>query len=227
VTDFTDAHCLCESSKSTIRARVLSARSRVDAPWRATANTALCAGLVGLVRATLGESPVVDVDPPPTVVDGDPLPTIVGYVPLPTEPGGADLPDQLANAARPCRLLLPVLLPDGDLDWAQYEGPDALRPGPHGLREPAGRRLGVAAIATARLVIVPAVAVDLTGIRLGHGGGSYDRALARVPQGVEIVAPLFRDELLWHIPAEPHDRAVTTAMVAEPAGIRTVRLTPR
>lgn len=210
MTDFTDAHCLCESSKSTIRARVLSARSRVDAARRASANAALRTELVALVRSTLGDPPI-----------------IVGYVPLPTEPGGADLPDQLANATRPCRLLLPVLLPDGDLDWAPYEGPDALRPGRYGLREPAGRRLGVAAIAAARLVIVPAVAVDLTGIRLGHGGGSYDRALARVPPGVEIVAPLFSGELLQHIPAEPHDRAVTTALVADPAGIRTVRLTPR
>ena len=73
----------------------------------------------------------------PLVAD---LGTVAGYVPLPNEPGGAALPEILASAAR--RLLLPVLRPDRDLDWAVYTG--VLVPAGYGLREPSGPRLGPA-----------------------------------------------------------------------------------
>ncbi len=111
--------------------------------------------------------------------------------------------------------LLPVLCPDLDLDWAEYTG--ALVPGRFGLREPAGPRLGPAAIGSASLVIVPAVAVDRRGVRLGRGGGSYDRALARVPAGTMIVAALYDGELVTALPADEHDVRVTA--VATPAGL--------
>ncbi|MFJ6952794.1 5-formyltetrahydrofolate cyclo-ligase, partial [Micromonospora aurantiaca (nom. illeg.)] len=60
----------------------------------------------------------------------------------------------------------------------------------------------------AALVVVPAVAVDRRGIRLGRGGGSYDRALARVPATVPTVALLHDGELVAAVPALPHDRPV-------------------
>lgn len=127
---------------------------------------------------------------------------IAAYVPLGPEPGGADLPDILGD-----RLILPVLLPDNDLDWVRYEGPESLRPGPRGLREPLGPRLGVDAVTETTLLIVPALAVDRTGLRMGRGGGSYDRVLARAG-GVRSVALLHDGELLPQVPAEPHDRRV-------------------
>jgi 5-formyltetrahydrofolate cyclo-ligase len=141
------------------------------------------------------------------------LGTVAGYVPLPGEPGGSVLPEVLASVAR--RLLLPVLRPDRDLDWAVYTG--VLVPAGYGLREPSGPRLGPAAIAEAELVVVPAVAVDRSGVRLGRGGGSYDRALARVGPGQLIVAALYGDELLDRLPAEPHD--VRVHAVVTPAGL--------
>jgi 5-formyltetrahydrofolate cyclo-ligase len=113
-------------------------------------------------------------------------------------------------------VLLPVLLPDGDLDWASYEGPDSLVPGPRGLLEPSEARRGPDAVARAEAVIVPALAVSETsGLRLGRGGGSYDRALARVGQPVPVLALLYDDELLGSVPAAPHDRPVTA--VARPS----------
>jgi 5-formyltetrahydrofolate cyclo-ligase len=134
------------------------------------------------------------------------------------EPGGPDLPRAIADVVRAGRLILPVLLPDFDLDWAEYRGPADLRPATRGLFEPSGPRLGTAAVAAASLVVVPAVAVDCAGVRLGRGGGSYDRALARVPAGVEIIALLYPGEYLSRLPAEQHDRRVTAALVAEPTG---------
>lgn len=124
--------------------------------------------------------------------------TVAGYLPYRTEPGGPDLPDVLAGALGPAgRLLLPVLLEDNDLDWATRTG----------------RALGVAAIREASLIVVPAVAVDRSGMRLGRGGGSYDRALARAAPGAEVVALLHDGELLDDpLPAGPHDRPVTAAI---------------
>ncbi|GAA3442373.1 5-formyltetrahydrofolate cyclo-ligase [Planomonospora venezuelensis] len=115
-------------------------------------------------------------------------------------------------------VMLPVLRPDDDLDWAVYDGPDTLAPGRFGIMEPVDARRGVDAIRTAALVIVPALAVDRsTGVRLGRGGGSYDRALARVGPNVPTVALLHEGELLDGVPAEAHDRAVRYA--ASPSGI--------
>jgi 5-formyltetrahydrofolate cyclo-ligase len=105
--------------------------------------------------------------------------------------------------------LLPVLLPDDDLDWARYDG--ELVPGRRGLLEPPGPRLGVAAVATCDVVLVPALRVDRAGNRLGRGGGSYDRALARAT-GL-TVALVHDDEVVDEVPHEPHDvpvRAVAT-----------------
>jgi 5-formyltetrahydrofolate cyclo-ligase len=142
---------------------------------------------------------------------------VASYVPIGSEPGGSSLPAALAAQAR---VLLPVLLPDGDLEWAAYSS--ELAAGPRGLLEPAGPRLGVSAVATADVVLVPALAVDRRGLRLGRGGGSYDRALARLPEsgGPLVVALLHDGELIDTVPAEPHDRPVHA--VITPGGGLTV-----
>ncbi|MFF0579200.1 5-formyltetrahydrofolate cyclo-ligase [Streptosporangium saharense] len=115
-------------------------------------------------------------------------------------------------------VMLPVLREDDDLDWAVYDGPDTLAPGRFGIMEPVDVRRGVDAVRTAALVIVPALAVDRsTGVRLGRGGGSYDRALARVGPNVPTVALLYDGELREDIPGEPHD--IPVRYVAQPNGI--------
>jgi 5-formyltetrahydrofolate cyclo-ligase len=112
-------------------------------------------------------------------------------------------------------VLLPLLLPDGDLDWASYEGPDSLRAGPRGLMEPTEPVRGVTAVCSADLVLVPALAVDHSGLRLGRGGGSYDRALARVGAQVPTVALVYDAELVDRVPGGPQDQRVR--MVARPS----------
>ena len=139
------------------------------------------------------------------------------YASVGREPGTrALLASLLASAGG---VLLPVLLPDGDLDWAAYDG--ELRTGPLGLLEPPGPRLGRDAVGDCALVVVPALAVDRRGTRLGRGGGSYDRALVRA-RGL-VVAPLHDGELVDALPAEPHDRPVD-AVVLPAEGL--VRLRP-
>jgi len=141
--------------------------------------------------------------------------TVAAYVSVGTEPGTGPLLEGLAAAGK--RVLLPVLLPDGDLDWGLYDGPASLVPARLGLLEPAGPRLGPDALATADVVLVPALAVDRRGVRLGRGGGSYDRALARVPVGTLVCALLHDGELLDEVPRAAHDRRVTA--VVTPGGV--------
>lgn len=145
--------------------------------------------------------------------------TVAAYVPIGTEPGGADLPAILAGRLAPgVRLLLPVLRPDMDLDWATWTTGEPLVAAGRGMREPDGPRLGRDAIAGSDLVILPALAVDRRGRRLGRGGGCYDRALARIGPATLTVALLHDDELVTSVPSEPHDQRVR-AVITPTAGL--------
>src|SRR5699024_4065060 len=103
-------------------------------------------------------------------------------------------------------VLLPLLRADNDLDWAVYDG--TLVAARFGLREPDTPRLGVTAIGEADVAIVPALAVGRDGMRLGRGGGSYDRVMDRMT-ATATVALLYDGEWPQPVPSEPHDRPVT------------------
>ena len=139
------------------------------------------------------------------------------YVSVGSEPGTGRLLGMLDDLGK--RVLLPVLCPDYDLDWSVYSGDQGLTSAARGLVEPVGPRLGADAVAGADVVLAPALAVDHRGNRLGRGGGSYDRALARVPAGVPIAALLYDGEAVAHLPSDPWDRPVT-AYVTPSAGWR-------
>ncbi|MFE6690273.1 5-formyltetrahydrofolate cyclo-ligase [Streptomyces sp. NPDC057743] len=152
---------------------------------------------------------------------GAPL-TVAAYVSIGGEPDTLALLDALRAAG--VRVLLPVLLPDNDLDWAVYEGAEHLVPAGWGLREPAGPRLTPQAVTEADVVLLPGLAVDRTGLRLGRGGGSYDRVLARLERSgrrASLVVLLYDDEVVEHVPAERHDRRVHAAVT--PSGVHRFR----
>jgi 5-formyltetrahydrofolate cyclo-ligase len=123
----------------------------------------------------------------------DLLRCVAAYVPLATEPGSIELLSGLS--ARGTTVLVPVLLPDRDLAWQYW--PDGAS----------------ADIDDAALLLVPALAVDRAGYRLGRGGGSYDRVLARLRPEVATVALLFDGELIESVPTDPWDRPVTEALL--------------
>jgi 5-formyltetrahydrofolate cyclo-ligase len=140
--------------------------------------------------------------------------TVAAYVSVGSEPGTGPLLERLHDSGR--RVILPLLLPDGDLDWAAWTGSAAdLGPARRGLLEPGGPALGPEAVATADVVLVPGLAVDPSGMRLGRGGGSYDRALGRVPVGTFTCILLHPGELVDRVPADGHDRPVAAAVTPE------------
>jgi 5-formyltetrahydrofolate cyclo-ligase len=183
--------------KAELRAQVLARRSALPADQRSAAGT--------LIRDAVLAEPQVQM-----------AGTIAAYYSIGAEPGTHGL--VFALWKRGSYVLLPVLRPDGDLDWASYEGPDSMVPGPRGLLEPGEPPRGVDAVARADAVLVPALAVDGAGRRLGRGGGSYDRALARVGPLVPLIALVYDDELVEHVPAESHDIPVR-ATVSPRAGM--------
>ena len=138
--------------------------------------------------------------------------TVAAYVSVGSEPGTGLLLDALAAAGK--RVLLPVVLPGLDLDWAVYTGREGLAPAVRGLLEPTAPRLGREAIAQADVVLVPGTGVSLSGARLGQGGGCYDRALPRVSPGTPVAVLLYDDEVGLAVPAEPHDARVGFALTS-------------
>ncbi|MFF3845680.1 5-formyltetrahydrofolate cyclo-ligase [Streptomyces sp. NPDC002328] len=149
--------------------------------------------------------------------------TVAAYVSVGGEPGTLALLEALR--ARGVRVLLPALLPDDDLDWGAYEGEGSLARVRHGGRmalfEPSGERLGPDAVTDADVVLLPGLAVDARGMRLGRGGGSYDRVLARLARSgsrASLVVLLYDGEVVERVPEEPHDAPVHA--VVTPSGVR-------
>lgn len=178
-------------SKRELRGRLLAARRELGSRGRTDANASL--------RQQARECPEIAG-----------ARTVAAYVSVGAEPDTRALLDELRD--RDVRVILPALLPDGDLDWAPYDGASSLESADRGLLEPATQRLGVDAVREADAALLPAVAVDVRGFRLGRGGGSYDRVLARVNSEVFTVAYLYDGEVVDAVPTEPHDRQVRAAL---------------
>ena len=186
-------HADLAAAKASLRARLLARRRGLTPETRTAAGRQLRDAVLEM---------------PETQMAG----TVAAYVSVGTEPDTRGL--LFALWKRGTYVLLPVLQPDGDLDWASYEGPDSLAAGPRGLLEPVERRRGVTAITSADVILVPAMAVDRAGRRLGRGGGSYDRALARVGTAIQTVALLYDGELVDKRASRSARSAVRAAAVA-------------
>jgi 5-formyltetrahydrofolate cyclo-ligase len=196
-----------EPDKRTLRRDFLAARNRLTPDDVREAADALAGRALGLPEVAGARA-------------------VAAYVSVGAEPGTLALLDALRT--RGVRVLLPALLPDNDLDWGEYTGEGSLARVRHGGRmelfEPAGERLGPDAVTRADVVLLPGVAVDGRGLRLGRGGGSYDRVLARLAAAgarPALLVLLYDGEVVARVPAEPHDRPV--GAVVTPSGVRRFR----
>jgi 5-formyltetrahydrofolate cyclo-ligase len=196
-------------AKTRLRTTLLAARRGRPEPERRAARAAVSAHLL---QALSG------------------MTCIAAYLPLPTEPLDPGALDRLAAGAR---VLVPVVTGPAPLDWCEYVAAHqvsldrSLRASPRrgalGIDEPTGPRLGQAAIAAADAVLIPALAVDRGGHRLGRGGGHYDRTLAllsrlraeRLPPRIALV---YDEELLDAVPVDQLDQLVT-AVITPSSGV--------
>ncbi|MDM7486937.1 5-formyltetrahydrofolate cyclo-ligase [Rhodococcus sp. GXMU-t2271] len=169
-------------SKPQWRARIVAARRARDDEERRGEDAALAAAARSLAPARA---------------------TVCAYVPVGSEPGALSLLDALCEAGN--RVLLPLTRADSTLDWAQYTGAGALAPAGYGLLEPTGPALGPEEVRRAHTVLVPALAVDERGVRLGRGAGFYDRTLHLAAGDAVLVAVVRDEELVPELPEDPHD----------------------
>jgi len=194
--------------KEELRRAIRTRRARLTAQARARAGTGFAQVVGGLPQVTAAR-------------------VVSAYVARSGEPPTTPLLERLA--ARGTRVLLPVLGQGLQRDWAWYTTPEDLQVrAPGRPPEPAGPTLGAAALVQADAVIVPALAVDTAGNRLGQGGGWYDRVLTHAAPEACVIAMVYPDEVYdagsRPLPCEPHDRAVD--VVATPEGWQWVRGAP-
>jgi 5-formyltetrahydrofolate cyclo-ligase len=127
--------------------------------------------------------------------------------------------DFLAAALGTKRIVVPYCVGD-ELELFVLESMDELAIGTYGILEPRldmralpGRRPRLSEI---ELIMVPGVAFDRQGGRLGHGKGFYDKLLRRAPPATPLVGVAFECQLFDTIPMLPHD--VRMGMVITEAG---------
>jgi 5-formyltetrahydrofolate cyclo-ligase len=169
-------------TKRLLRDALRSSRRRLAADWLARRSADVCARILASDAFAAARR-------------------LVGYAPM---PGEVD-PGSVLDAAHARGV--PVYLPRLEGDALRFLAPDGpLVPGRHGVLEPAsGTPLGGTDPAT--MFLVPGVAFDLTGTRLGRGGGHYDRALPACP-GATTVGVAFEFQIIPRLPRDAWDVSV-------------------
>lgn len=137
--------------------------------------------------------------------------SIAAYLPTQDEPNVR--PFLVWASEQGIRILLPISRDDGLLDWAVLS--DAEQEGLHGMPEPVGDLLGPIAVNEVDLMLVPAAAVDRTGMRMGWGRGYFDRTLGSMDQCPPVYAVIFENELVDTVPTELHDKGVNGVVTPE------------
>ncbi|MCW5626723.1 MAG: 5-formyltetrahydrofolate cyclo-ligase [Burkholderiales bacterium] len=185
--------------KSMLRERVLARREALGARWREQASARITARLLDV-----------------PIVRGASI--IAGTSAFGTEFDTAAFNRAVLASGR--TLLLPLIhRQPRHLSFHVVADPDIdLRSGPWGIREPDPDRCAEVPIDRVDCLVIPGLAFDLKGHRLGYGGGFYDRVLVQVPPAT-VVAPIFSMQLLPALPVEDHDRPVRL-LVTESATFR-------
>ncbi|MFH8249538.1 5-formyltetrahydrofolate cyclo-ligase [Microbacterium sp. B2969] len=124
-----------------------------------------------------------------------------------TEPGTRAFVD--GAVARGIRVLLPITRTDGLLDWSVATPGIDIAEGMFGLPEPVGELLGPIAVNDVDLLVIPAAAIDRTGMRLGWGRGFFDKTIGSMERCPPVYAVVYDSEVLDEVPSDVHDQRVT------------------
>ena len=127
--------------------------------------------------------------------------TVLMYHALPDEPNLQYLLDSALEQG--LQVLLPVVVGD-DLLLKYYKGKSSLHDGAFHILEPTGETFPLSRYSEIDLAVVPGMAFDQKGHRLGRGRGYYDRLLPRIPNAF-LLGVCFPFQLLSEVPYEPHD----------------------
>ena len=195
------------AAKQSLRTRLRATRSAVGAAERDARDAAIITHLT---------TNLADVGP------------VAVYVGLPGEPGGPGLPAAMAGAGH--EVWLPVVAQTAaPLTWRRYRGEEFTRPGRYGIREPvpdAGTDVPSESLFdTVEALVVPALAVDADGVRLGQGGGFYDRSVTFRPKDGILMAIVDHEEFRVTVPRTDLDIAVPT-VITQHGAFTTVESTP-
>ncbi|HEX6366721.1 MAG TPA: 5-formyltetrahydrofolate cyclo-ligase [Agromyces sp.] len=172
--------------KRILRAELRERRRVMTSSERRLATEGLTARLTELIASTGAES-------------------ISCYLSMPTEPDTRPFLEWAE--ARGIRVLFPVTREDGLLDWTVGEEHSETL-GLHGVPEAIGELLGPMAINDVDLILVPAAAIDRTGMRLGWGRGYFDKTLGSMERCPPVYAVVFDSEFVEQVPREVHDQPV-------------------
>jgi 5-formyltetrahydrofolate cyclo-ligase len=140
--------------------------------------------------------------------------SLSAYLSLADEPGTRDFLRWACESG--IRVLLPISRADGLLDWAEYDGKEE-QIDEFGMPAPTSEVLAPIAINKVDLIIVPAAAVDRSGMRMGWGRGYFDKTLGSMENCPPVYAVIFDEELVDHVPSELHDQRIDG--VVTPSGI--------
>jgi 5-formyltetrahydrofolate cyclo-ligase len=127
------------------------------------------------------------------------------YLSGPTEPNTRPFVNWAEE--RGIRVLFPVSRDDGLLDWTVGEDQTEIQ-GLSGAPEPTGELLGPIAINDVDLIIVPAAAIDTTGLRMGWGRGYFDKTLGSMEKCPPVYGVVYDNEYVDEVPREVHDQPV-------------------
>jgi len=176
--------------KRALRAELRERRQNLTSTERQTATAGLTRNLVDLATDLSARS-------------------VSAYLSTPTEPDTRPFLNWAHDQG--LRVLLPVSREDGLLDWTTGDG-ESETEGLFGLPEAVGELLGPIAINDVDLILVPAAAVDATGMRMGWGRGYFDKTLGSMEKCPPVYAVLFDGELVDEVPRERHDQPVDGAV---------------
>lgn len=147
-----------------------------------------------------------------TLCEGREPKTVSCYVSITGEPDTGGFLEWAADHG--IDVLLPVTRPDGLMDWVLPSG-EGFVPGPYGIPEPLGTVVSPMAVGEADLMLIPACAVDRSGMRLGWGGGYFDKTLGSMDKRPPVFAVVHEDEFVDEVPTERHDVPVTGVVTPE------------